>query len=282
MFHHRTTASIALVAALALAACGGEDGNGTSSQGGGTLTLGAVLAPTTLDPAGSQWGNRAPFFQAVFDTLLRATPSGEIEPFLATNWSYNDDNTVLTLELRDDVEFTDGSALTADVVKQNLERFRDGDSPDAGYFAVVEDVVAVDETTVEIHLAAPEPAFLDYLTRDAGLVASAESFDDPNLATNPVGSGPYVLDTSATVTGTSYVYTANSDYWNPDVQHYDGVTINVFDDPTAALNAIKAGEANGVKLVSNDNLAEVEAAGWTVNANELDFRDYCCWIGTAP
>ena len=43
-------------------------------------------------------------------------------------------------------------------------------------------------------------------------------------------------------------------------------------DPTAGLNAIKAGEANGVRLATNDNLAEVEGAGWTVNANELDFQ----------
>ena len=71
-------------------------------------------------------------------------------------------------------------------------------------------------------------------------------------ATTPVGSGPYVLDTAATVTGTTYSYTKNPDYWNPDVQHYDNLVINVLDDPTAALNAIKAGEANGVKLVDND------------------------------
>ncbi|WP_240759149.1 ABC transporter substrate-binding protein, partial [Phytoactinopolyspora endophytica] len=275
MFHQRTTASIAVIAALALAACGSETdtgGEASASEGSGTLTLGAIIAPTTFDPAGSQWGNRAPFYQAVYDTLLLATPGGEIEPFLATDWSYNDDNTVLTLTLRDDVEFTDGSALTADVVKENLERFKSGDSPDAGYFAGIDEIVAVDETTVEIHLSAPDPAFLDYLTRDAGLVASAESFDDENLATDPVGSGPYILDTAATVTGTSYVYTKNTDYWNPDVQHYDGVTINVFEDPTASLNAIKAGEANGVKLATNDNLREVEGAGWTVNANELDFH----------
>src|SRR5690606_35509124 len=43
-------------------------------------------------------------------------------------------------------------------------------------------------------------------------------------------------------------------------------------DATASLNAIKAGEANGVKLANNDNLTEVESAGWTVNSNELDFQ----------
>lgn len=272
MLRWRTaTAAVAITAALALTSCA-ADSTGSGAEGG-TLTLGAIVAPTTFDPAGSEWGNRAPFYQAVYDTLLLATSDGEIEPFLAESWEYNDDNTVLTLTIRDDVTFTDGSKLDADVVKQNLERFQTGTSPDAGYFAGITSIEAPDATTVVITLAAPDPAMLNYLTRDPGLIASAESLADPDsLATDPVGSGPYVLDTAATVTGTSYTYTKNPDYWNPDLQHYDTLTINVLADATSAVNAIKAGEVNGIKLASNDNLAEVEGAGWTVNANELDFQ----------
>lgn len=272
MLRWRTaTAAVAITAAaLALTSCA-ADATGSGGEGD-QLTLGAVLAPTTLDPSGAEWGNRSPYYQAVFDTLLLATPEGTIEPWLAEEWSYDETNTVLTLTLRDDVTFSDGSKLTGDVVKQNLERFKAGTSPDAGYFAGIASVEAPDETTVVITLSAPDPAMLNYLTRDPGLIGSAENFDSEDIATNPIGSGPYILDTDATVTGTSYVFTKNPDYWNPDVQHYDNLTINVLADPTAGLNAIKAGEANGVKLVSNDNLAEVEGAGWTVNANELDFQ----------
>lgn len=271
MFRWKATAATIAVAALALTGCsagGGESAGGS----GGTLKLGAVAFPTTFDPAGSEWGNRAPFYQAVFDTLLLATAEGTIEPFLATEWSYNDDNTVLTLTIRDDVTFSDGEKLTADVVKQNLERFQTGTSPDAGYLADITSIEAPDDTTVVITLGAPNPSFLNYLTRDPGLVASPASFDSADIATTPVGSGPYVLDTAATVTGTSYSYTKNPDYWNPDLQHYDNLTINYYADPTSMLNSLKAGELNGAKLMNNDNLAEVEGAGWTINANELDFQ----------
>lgn len=271
MLRWRTAAAaVAITGALALTSCAAD--SGSSGDEGGNLTLGAILAPTTFDPAGSEWGNRAPFYQAVFDTLLLATPEGTIEPWLATEWSYDETNTVLTLTLRDDVTFSDGSKLTGDVVKQNLERFQEGTSPDAGYLAGISSIEAPDETSVVITLAAPDPAMLNYLTRDPGLIGSVENLDSEDIATNPIGSGPYILDTDATVTGTSYVYTKNPDYWNPDVQYYDGLTINVLADPTAGLNAIKAGEANGVRLATNDNLAEVEGAGWTVNANELDFQ----------
>lgn len=272
MFRWKATAATFAIAALALTGCagGGDAGDGGDGSGG-TLTLGAIIEPLTLDPAGSEWGNRSPYYQAMYDTLLLATPEGTIEPWLATAWEYNDDNTVLTLTLRDDVTFSDGTSLTADVVVENLQRFKDGTSPDASYFALVETFEAVDDSTVAITLSEPNPALLNYLTRDAGLIASSEAIAAGDLATNPVGSGPYIYDASTSVPGTSYRYTANPDYWNPDVQHYDSLVINVLSDATAALNAIKAGEANAVKLLTSNDLAEVEAAGWTINSNELDF-----------
>lgn len=272
MFRWKATAATFAIAALALTGCagGGDAGDGGDGSGG-TLTLGAIIEPLTLDPAGSEWGNRSPYYQAMYDTLLLATPEGTIEPWLATAWEYNDDNTVLTLTLRDDVTFSDGTSLTADVVVENLQRFKDGTSPDASYFAQVETFEAVNDSTVAITLSEPNPALLNYLTRDAGLIASSEAIAAGDLATNPVGSGPYIYDASTSVPGTSYRYTANPDYWNPDVQHYDSLVINVLSDATAALNAIKAGEANAVKLLTSNDLAEVEAAGWTINANELDF-----------
>jgi peptide/nickel transport system substrate-binding protein len=276
MFRWKATAAALAITALALSGCAaGGEGSGDASDGdasGGTLTLGGFLAPTTFDPAGSEWGNRSPFYQAVYDTLLNTAPDGTIGPWLASDWSYNEDNTVLTLTLRDDVTFIDDTQLTAEVVVENLQRFKDGSAPSAQNFAGVTSFEAPDESTVVITLAAPNPAMLSYLSREPGLIASAESLDSPDLATTPVGSGPYTLDTAATVTGTSYVFTKNEDYWNPDVQHYDELVISILSDPTAQLNAIKAGEANGVKLANNDALTEIEASGWEISAVELDFQ----------
>ncbi|MBA8815183.1 peptide/nickel transport system substrate-binding protein [Microbacterium halimionae] len=273
MFRWKATAAVLAIAALTLSGCassGSDSSNGDGAKGE-TLTLGAITEPLTLDPAGAEWGNRSPYYQAMYDTLLRATPEGTIDPWLATEWSYNDDNTELTMTIRDDVTFSDGSALDAEVVVENLQRFKDGTSPDASYFAYVDSFAAPDATTVVITLTEADPALLSYLTRDAGLIASSDAIASGDLATNPVGSGPYIYDASSSVSGTSYVYTANPDYWNPDVQHYNKLVINVLADATASLNAIKAGEANVVKVSSNDNLAEIEAAGWTINSNELDF-----------
>lgn len=276
MFRWKATAAVAVIAALALTGCAGGNGetDNTGDDGGRAdrLTLISIAAPTSYDIGqGAEWGNRSEFFQAVFDTLLSKDASGEIQPWLATEWSYNEDNTVLTLTLRDDVTFTDGSALDADAVVGSLERFRDGTSPQAATLAGKE-FAAVDATTVTITQDAPDPSLVNLLSIAPGLVQAPSSFDDADSATTPVGSGPYILDSASSVTGTTYNYTANPDYWNPDVVKYDNLTINVMEDTTAIVNAIKAGEANGAKIADNNTIAEVEGAGWTIESNELDFQ----------
>ncbi|WP_374975811.1 ABC transporter substrate-binding protein [Microbacterium trichothecenolyticum] len=275
MFRWKATAATIAIAALALTGCAGAGDDGSSGSDSGRadrLTLTAIVAPTSYDIGqGAEYGNRSPFFQAVFDTVLQKNSAGEIEPWLATEWEYNEDNTVLTLTLRDDVEFTDGTPLDAEAVVASFERFRDGTSPQAATFAGKE-FAAVDATTVTITQPAPDPSLINLLSIAPGLIQAPSTFDDPDSATEPIGSGPYVLDTASTVTGTTYVYTANPDYWNADAVKYDNLTINVIEDPTATLNALKAGEANGAKIVNNDTIPEIEASGWTIESNELDFH----------
>ncbi|GAA5196856.1 ABC transporter substrate-binding protein [Microbacterium jejuense] len=267
MFRWKTTAAVTAVLALALTGCAGAqepDTEPTDVERGGEVTLVAVAAPGSLDPAAATMGPLAPYFEAVYDTLLRVDAAGELQPWLATEWAYNDDRTELTLTLRDDVEFTDGSALDAETVVANLERFKDGTASNASRLAGVTSIEASDDATVVITLALPDPNFTLYLASEAGLVASGEALADPDLATNPVGSGAYVLDTEATVIGSSYHYTANPDYWNPDVQYFDELTVTTFADPAAIVSAISAGEVDVVQL-PKEGVDPAEAAGWTVD-----------------
>lgn len=267
---HKRTLVVMAVAALTLSACGGGESTGPGDSE--TLTIGTILPPTTFDLEGREWGNASPFYQAVYDTLLSATPDGGVEPRLATEWSYDEAETVLALELREDVTFSDGSELTAQVVRENLEAFQESGATASIYLAGVTGIEETGEHSLEISLAEPDPAFLNYLARDPGVIVSGEALNEESLAGEPVGSGPYLLDTSATVTSTSYVYTRNPDHWDTEAQHYDELVINVYEEPTAALNAIRAGEVDAAQLASNDNRVEVEAEGWNIHTVQLDFQ----------
>lgn len=272
MFRWKSAAAVGAAAAmLALSGCSGSASEGTGAeQGTGTLTLGVNKQPTTFEAANMQWANETPYAQAVYDSLLRADPDGTIKPHLATEWTYDDSKTKLTLTLRDDVKFTDGTAFNAAVAVQNLHRFRDGTSANAAQLAGV-NAVAIDDTHVELTLKAPDPSILTYLSQNAGLQESPSAFAKSDVKTNPVGSGPYVLDSAGTVAGSTYVFTKNPDYWQPSDQHYAKVVMNVFANGSSLLNAIQGGQVNAATTFDNSSLDQIQAAGFDTHPLELNW-----------
>ena len=74
-------AALALATSLVMSACGGGD-SGSSSDGGSSdaLTLGVIVPPTSFAAANAAWANESPYIQAVYDTLLRESPDGEVSP----------------------------------------------------------------------------------------------------------------------------------------------------------------------------------------------------------
>ncbi|HEY0474966.1 MAG TPA: ABC transporter substrate-binding protein [Kribbella sp.] len=273
----RTVAFAAATAALAvtMAACGGSSSSGGSAGSGGstgTLTLGALFPPVTYAASGAEWANVSPYMQAVYDTLLHATPDAKVEPWLATSWTYNTNKTVLTMKLRTDVKFTDGEAFTAQVAAQNLKRFRDGTSPNKSFLTNVKDAKAVDPATLQLTLSQPDPSLLNYLTQNAGIQESPKAFTASDAKTKPVGSGPYILDTGKTVIGSKYVYTKNPGYWAKDQQHYSNLLINVYGNISTQVNALKGGQVSGLNLADNSANDQLKASGITLSPHELDWQ----------
>ena len=269
--------AVAVVAGLGLAGCGGG-GSSTDSSGGGasgSVVLGSLVQPTSYAANGAGWANESLLQQAVYDTLLHADPDGKIVPWLATEWSWNDAKTVLTLKLRTDVTFTDGTKFDADAAAKNLLRFRDGTAPNKSFLAAVTDAKAVDAATLQITLKQPDPAMLTYLTQAPGLMESPKHFGAADEKTNPVGTGPYVLDTAKTVVGSSYVYTANPNYFAKDEQHWKTLTIKVLSTPVTEVDAIKGGQIDGMNVIDSSTVAQIKGAGYTVVDHELD------WSGLA-
>jgi peptide/nickel transport system substrate-binding protein len=274
-------AAAAASLALTLAACSagasssgaGTSGSGSGSKAGGTLTLGLLTPATTFEAPDMNWANESPYGQAVYDTLLQASPSGAIEPHLATAWSYNAAKTVLTLTLRADVKFTDGAAFDASTAAVNLEAFQKGTSANAADLVNMTSATAASPTKLVITLKQPDPAFLVYLTQNAGLQEDPKAFSNSTAKTDPVGSGPYEMDTSATIPGSTYVFTANPGYWDKAEQHYAKIVMTVFNSSASLLDAIEGGQVNAANTFDNTTLAQIQSAGFTVWPLQLN------WVG---
>lgn len=263
----RVNAGIAIAGAVTLlmAGCGDTDADTDASA----LTIGTMTLPQSLDPAEAM-GSALPFFQTVYDTLVKRDPEGAYVPMLATDWSYDQSLTRLTLTLREDVTFDDGTPMDGEAVKANLERFRDGSGGQAQTLSDLEEVELVTDTEVVLHLSRPNPAMLYYLSDAAGLIANPASFDD--LTTDPDGTGPYELDAARTAVGTTWVYTRADDYWGDDLP-YDEITINAFDNETAIVNGLRTGQINAALLqdVDQQEIAESDE-GLTTLPQDIDYQ----------
>ncbi len=242
-----------------------------SSAAGSTLKLGAIGAPTSGSFAADQgaYGNSVWYYQAVYDTLLRKKEDGTLVPGVATKWSFNSSQTVLTLTLRSGIKFTDGTALDADAVVKNLVANRDKNGPTANYLASMKSAVAKGANTVVITLKANDPAFLEYLADTAGLLASPKSIGKASSKTTPVGSGPYILDKTKTRAGSTYVFKANPSYWDKSNRKYDNLVINVYQDPTAMSNALKSGAVQGGNI-QTQFVNTLKGAGLKMASGYLD------------
>lgn len=263
-------AAAAALAALVLSACTSQP----ATEKDTVLEIGTLQPLTTFAPWNASWANQSPYLQAVYDTILRAEPDGTVVPGLATDWEWDESNTTLTLTLRDDVEFSDGSPLTADAAAEQILRYKEGTGENAATLTGVADATATDDQTLVVTLESPDPAFLTYLTQAAGLVGSEAMFDSPDAQTTPIGTGPYELDVEDTVVGSTYVFTAKDDYWDPESVHYEKIVMTVFGDPTSLVNALKGGQLDGSAAQIPTIAPEVEAAGYTTTLSEQGWTGF--------
>lgn len=239
-----------------------------AAQRGDVLNIATLVqGVSSYDPSQAQEGHFMPFYQAVYDPLIRRLPNGDLAPMLATEWSLDETQTTLTLKLRNDVTFSDGTPFNAEAVKANLDAFRAGTGPQASTVATVSSVEVVDEFTVAIHLLAPTPALPIYLSNAAGLMASPKALGTEGIATVPVGSGPYLLDTSNYTPGALYTFVANENYWNPELVKFDKVVMTAMPDLTARVNALLTGQMDAGQIDAA-SAAQVEAGGVKVQALE--------------
>lgn len=256
--------SLAAAAALAVALTGFAGMSQAQAATGPTFTYGVVQDLPTFEVRNGVLGNSQPFYQAVFDTLIIANPDGSLAPGLATSWSWDKAHRVMTLKLRQGVKFTNGEAFNAKAVVRNLLQFKKGNSVDAGTAASINAVKAKDAYTVAISLKDAQPDFEMHLTTLMGMMQAPSTLNAASAKTDPIGTGPYVFDKSASTFGSNYVFKANPTWWNKANRKFSGLTIKVLSDATAAVNALKAGQVDVMNLVDMSAIPALKAVGVTV------------------
>ena len=222
------------------------------------ITIGAQLEPPNLDPtAGAAAAIDEVVYANVFEGLTRFGPDGAVLPALAADWTISDDGLVYTFNLQSGVTFHDGTDFTAEDVVFSIDRARAEGSTNAqpGLFSSISSVEAIDDTTVQITLSAPNGAFLFNMAWGDAVIVAPESAE--TNATTPVGTGPFRF--SEWVQGDRVELVRNETYWGEPVA-LEAATFRFISDPNAAFAAVMAGDVDAFPgFPAPETLAQFEA-----------------------
>ncbi|MFX1389825.1 MAG: ABC transporter substrate-binding protein [Promethearchaeota archaeon] len=246
-----------------------------------TLVIGTGSGPHDLDPCDSWDSASNDVIEQVVETLFtydtRQFVIDETIPrinWLATVYSWDITNTILTVDIRTGIYFHDGTLMDANTVAWSFNRLlylmnHTGELPSDGRAVKVhslyefpdgapifQSIVAADEDTVVFTLTAPYAPILDamcYISCGILSPSSTPATSIIDLRTGDIiGTGPYMYDYY--IMDTEVRFSKFEDYWGgvplsggvPVVAPvmFDAMVYSVIDDPSALNYAMLAGDIN--------------------------------------
>jgi peptide/nickel transport system substrate-binding protein len=257
-----------LVLALVLSACAQQAQQpGTSPTAslaagvkpapGGTLTFVVNAEPPSYD------GHRETTFALLhpiaphYSLLYKFDPNDltKVIPDVAAEMpTASADKLTITVKLRQDVKFSDGTVMTSEDVKATYDKIIFPDtakgvtSPRAGAYAVVSAVNAPDKNTIEFKLKYPSASFQTNLASPWNFIYSAAKLKtDPRwYEKNIMGTGPFTYD--GNTKGQDWKGKKNADYFGKDkdgvkLPYLDAYKALIITDSNAGVTAIRSKQA---------------------------------------
>ena len=187
-----------------------DPGSGEGPVAGGTLRVGLLVDPVSIDPRFVVDDEGELIVDALFDPLVRIDEAGEVVPAAARRWEVDEEGRRFTFHLRD-AAFHDGSPVTAADFQRTFDHIADATAEPPSFLAyLLADVVGIeeaqseggglagveveDERTLTIELREPQPGFLSTLADPSLVPVPPDATRDPEAyAQQPIGNGPFAM-----------------------------------------------------------------------------------------
>lgn len=278
-----------LVATLLLTGCSLFGGNTPQKVGKAPANQQVYTSPlillngstdlTTLDPALAYDQNSLSVISMIYTGLVSLDDHMQPQPQLASSWDQSSDGLTWTFHLRSNLEFSDGTPLTASDVAYSINRallpatkstiapiyledIQDADKLLAGSITTLigDSLQVVDQHTLKITTQKPAPYFLDMLAKGCSYVVEQKlitqygsSFTD--YLSQGGGAGPFVI--KQYIHGQKITFVPNPHYYGPKPQ-LRSVVFPFYTQQAAAYNDYAAGKVDtaGVPLAALPNIAK--------------------------
>ena len=251
----------------------GDEEQGTVGQDepvyGGIYRFPLDTDPPTLDPAKVTDTVSDKVIRSIFDGLVKISPEGEYVPAIAERWEANEDGTVWTFYIRDNVYFHNGRQVKAEDFRYSFMRvlnpetrsprtwvldrikgateFLNGESQD------VEGIEVLGDFTLRLTLNNPFAPLLGLLAMSSAFVVPHEVADEwGNLfASEPaatVGTGPFILKNWE---HNNYLLLESNQEYFAGRPYVDGLRYSIIREPLARLTEFRAGNLDHTDIPSD-------------------------------
>jgi peptide/nickel transport system substrate-binding protein len=220
---------------------------------------GSIIFGNAEPPTSNYWDPAAGFglvdeqaASLLYDSLLAFDDSGNVKPGIATDWMAKDDKTV-SLTIRTDAKFHDGTAVTAQDIKASIDRLGLGELAQAMVVTPGISVNILSDNKIEVtapQIFGPMMNALAYIK-----ILPKANIDNPdNFKGAANGSGPYKF---ASYEGNIVTLEANENYWG-GVPNVKSVVFQYIEDAQARISALLSGQVDILTRVSPEDLSRVE------------------------
>ena len=278
----RMVSVVAAVAAVALFASScsssGSSSGGNSASSTSDITVKATGAPTAggsvkfaleadsdgFNPTTNRWAVSGHMVgSAVFDPLSAYDENGKAQPYLAKSFTPSADFKSWTIELRPNVNFSNGTPVDGAAVAKSLNAMKK-DVLVGIALANIASVVASGPLSVTVTMIDPDASLPAALTTQVGYVVSPAQLDaaPPANTRSPIGSGPFIQ--KEWVPDNRWSGTKNPNYWRSDAKgnklpYLDSLEFRPITDPQNRVNALLAGDVNIIHTTDFPAMAKLRS-----------------------
>lgn len=247
---------ILIIFTFAIVPCGckkTESGNNPSGfedfnpdlQQGGTIEA-YILRPDTLNPLTTKIDINRRILALCYDSLFYVDSDFKTNPRLAKSYTVSDEGKKITLKLRDDVTWHDGSAFTAADVVYTINTIVKTEG--SFYCSFVSDLIdtvrTVDIHTVDIRLNYANSGAVSLLTFP--IIKNASATDNSYVI---VGTGAFKPKNS--VSESVLVLEKNKD-WKCGKAYADSINLNILPDEDSVYSAFSTGVVDFVQITKEN------------------------------
>ena len=230
-----------------------------------TLRVAIPVWEETLNPLKTDNLNSRQIASCIYESLLQIDDEGNVVPALARRWGWDSTRTILTLTLRADIQFHDGTHFNAHTAKMSLdlaaEYPENADRPPYSSIPYILDqetsVQAVDDTTLVINLRIPHESILYTLTTSVLTPMLGEDMVEVSGKYFYPGTGPFKL-THFDLDKGRIILNRFEHYWDTPPQS-QLIRFTAIDNPADALRLLREGKADISLAISVSQVSEVNS-----------------------